>query len=105
VLSGTASAHSEVNLHLFAEGAEPVALHLMERGIPHRLGERRLRYEPNRLVAYPVVRFVAGDKEIDAVVFPIDGIRQSPASPVDGRPMKRADTADLEQMIDEDESG
>ena len=51
VLSGTASAHSEVNLHLFAEGAEPVALHLMEKGVPHRMGERRLRYEPNRLVA------------------------------------------------------
>ena len=100
VLSGTASAHSEVNLHLFAEGAEPVALHLMERGIPHRMGERRLRYEPNRLVAYPVVHFVAGDKEIDAVVFPIDGIRQSPASPVDGRPMKRADTAEIEAMLE-----
>jgi hypothetical protein len=37
VLSGTASAHSEVNLHLFAEGAEPVALHLMERGIPQSM--------------------------------------------------------------------
>jgi hypothetical protein len=99
VLSGTASAHSEVNLHLFAEGAEPVALHLMERGIPHRLGERRLRYEPNRLVAYPVVHFVAGNREIDAVVFPIDGIRQSPASPVDGRPMRRADAEELESLL------
>jgi hypothetical protein len=101
VLSGTASAHSEVNLHLFAEGAEPVALHLMEQGIPHRLGERRLRYEPNRLVAYPVVHFVAGDKEIDAVVFPIDGIRQSPASPVDGRPMRRADAAEIEALLED----
>lgn len=100
VLSGTASAHSEVNLHLFAEGPEPVALHLMEQGIPHRVGERRLRYEPNRLVSYPVVQFVAGDKAIDAVVFPIDGIRQSPASPVDGRPMRRADAAELESMLE-----
>src|SRR5688500_12314787 len=31
VLSGTASAHSEVNLHLFADGAEQVVLHLMEQ--------------------------------------------------------------------------
>jgi hypothetical protein len=104
VLSGTASAHSEVNLHLFAEGAEPVALHLMEKGIPHRMGERRLRYEPNRLVAYPVVHFVAGDRPIDAVVFPIDGIRQSPASPVDGRPMKRADTAEIEAMLEREDA-
>jgi hypothetical protein len=99
VLSGTASAHSEVNLHVFADSPEAVVLHLMEQGIPHDIGERRLRYEPNRLVAYPVVQFVAGDREIDAVVFPIDGIRQSPASPVDGRPMRRADRAELESLI------
>lgn len=99
VLGGTASAHSEVNLHLFAEGAETVALHLMERNIPHEMAQRRLRYEPDRLVAYPVVRFVAGNREIDAVVFPVDGIRQSPASPVDGRPMRRADRAELESLL------
>lgn len=99
VLSGTASAHSEINLHLFAEGPEPVALHLMERSIPHQMAERRLRYEPDRLVAYPVVRFVAGNREIDAVVFPLNGIRQSPASPVDGRPMRRADMEEVESLL------
>lgn len=99
VLSGTASAHSEVNLHLFAEGAESVALHLLDNGIPHRIAERRLRYEPDRLVPYPVVRFVAGNQDIDAVVFPINGIRQSPASPVDGRPMRRANTEELESLL------
>src|SRR5690606_24817162 len=34
VLSGTASAHSEVNLHIFADNAESVSLALMDRGIP-----------------------------------------------------------------------
>ena len=99
VLSGTASAHSEVNLHLFAEGSESVALHLLDNNIPHRIAERRLRYEPDRLVSYPVVRFVAGNRDIDAVVFPINGIRQSPSSPVDGRPMKRANTEELESLL------
>jgi hypothetical protein len=104
VLSGTASAHSEITLHLFADGSESVALHLMERGIPHRIGERRMRYEPDRLVTYPVVQFIAGDKEIDAIVFPINGIRQSPSSPVDGRPMRRADTAQLESLLAQETS-
>jgi len=99
VLSGTASAHSEITLHLFADGSESVALHLMDRGIPHRIGERRMRYEPDRLVSYPVVQFGAGDKEIDAIVFPVNGIRQSPSSPVDGRPMRRADAAELESLL------
>lgn len=102
VLSGTASAHSEVNLHLFADAAEAVALHLMENNIPHEIAQRRLRYEPDRLVAYPVMRFVAGNREIDAVVFPVDGIRQSPASPVDGRPMRRADKAEVEALLTDD---
>ncbi len=99
VLSGTASAHSEVNLHLFADGAESVVLHLMEQGIPHEIAERRLRYEPDRLVSYPVVGFVAGNREIDAVVFPIDGIRQAPSSPVDGKPMRRADSGELQALL------
>lgn len=104
VLSGTASAHSEVTLHLFADGSEPVALHLMEQGVPHRIAERRLRYEPNRLVAYPVIQFVAGHQPIDVVVFPIDGIRQSPASPVDGRPMRRADAEEVESLLNRNDS-
>lgn len=101
VLSGTASAHSEIHLHLFAEGTEAVVMHLMEQDIPYEVAERRLRYEPERLVAYPVVRFVAGNRRIDAVVFPVDGIRQAPASPVDGRPMRRADRAELEVLLAE----
>jgi hypothetical protein len=32
-------------------------------------------------------------------VFPIDGIRQSPYSPVDGRPMKRADVKEVSDLI------
>lgn len=99
VLSGTASAHSEITLHIFSDGPEPVLFHLMDRGVPHRMSERRLRYEPDRLVNYPVVQFVAGDKEIDAVVFPVNGIRQSPSSPVDGRPMRRADVVELESLL------
>jgi hypothetical protein len=99
VLSGSASAHSEINLHLFADNSETVALRLMEQGIPHQVAERRLRYDPTRIVSYPAYRFVAGRQPIDAVVFPLNGIRQSPASPVDGRPMRRGDVAEIEAML------
>ncbi len=101
VLSGTASAHSDINLHIFAESAESVALALMDRGIPHEMLERRLRYEPDRLVPYPAVRFRAGSHAIDAVIFPLDGIRQAPSSPVDGRPMKRAGLGEVRALIDQ----
>ena len=83
VLVGTASTHSEINLHLFTESAESVSLRLEDRGVPHEVLERRLRYERDRTVSYPAVRFVAGRQTIDAVVFPLDGIRQAPCSPVE----------------------
>jgi hypothetical protein len=100
VLTGTASEHSEINLHLFADQPESVSLRLMENGIPFDVAERRLRYEPTRAVSYPAFRFVAGKQPIDAVVFPIDGIRQSPASPVDGKPMRRGALADVETLLE-----
>lgn len=102
VLSGTASAHSEISLHLFAETAESVSLRLFDRHIPHQAAERRLRYEPGRLVTYPAFRFVAGNQPIDVVVFPVDGIRQSPSSPVDGKPMRRADAVELRSLLRQD---
>jgi hypothetical protein len=99
VLTGTASAHSEINLHLFTESPEAVSIRLEERGVPHEVLERRLRYERDRVVTYPALRFVAGRQTVDAVVFPLDGIRQSPSSPVDGKPMRRASAAEVEALL------
>lgn len=99
VLAGTASPHSEINLHLFTESPEFVSIRLEERGVPHEVLERRLRYERDRTVTYPALRFVAGRQTVDAVVFPLDGIRQAPSSPVDGKPMRRATAAEVEALL------
>jgi len=99
VLTGTASPHSEINLHLFSDSPEAVSLRLEERGVPHEVLERRLRYERDRVVSYPALRFVAGHQTVDAVVFPLDGIRQAPSSPVDGKPMRRAGAAEVEALL------
>jgi hypothetical protein len=99
VLAGTASPHSEINLHVFSESPESVSIRLEERGVPHEVLERRLRYERDRTVTYPALRFVAGRQTVDAVVFPLDGIRQAPCSPVDGKPMRRASAAEVEALL------
>jgi hypothetical protein len=99
VLAGTASPHSEINLHLFSDSPEAVSLRLEERGVPHEVLERRMRYERDRSVSYPALRFVAGRQTVDAVVFPLDGIRQAPSSPVDGKPMRRASAAEVETLL------
>jgi hypothetical protein len=99
VLTGTATEHSDVQLHLFTDSAESVAIKLMDAGIPHDVTERRVKMNAERVLACPGVRFEIGDQSIEATVFPTDGIRQAPMSPVDGRPMRRADAVELETLL------
>lgn len=100
VLSGTASGHSPVTLHVFADRAEDVGLFLDERGIPAELSERRIHpggEAPAR--NQPCFSFVAGGIGVDLLVFPVRGLRQAPPSAIDGRPMQRATLADVEALI------
>jgi len=99
VLSGTATEHSDVQLHLFADRAESVAIKLIDAGIAHEVTERRVKMNAERVLGYPGVRFEIDAQSIEAPVFPTDGIRQAPVSPIDGRPMKRANADELEQLL------
>jgi hypothetical protein len=100
VLSGTATEHAEVQLHLFADSPEAVAISLMDQGIRHEVTARRVRMNAERVLEYPGVRFEINEHPIEATVFPPNGIRQAPVSPVDGRPMRRADVSELEALLD-----
>jgi hypothetical protein len=99
VLSGTATEHADIQLHVFADRPENVTLQLIDRGVAHEVTERRVRLDAERIKAYPGVRFAVDDRRIEATVFPRDGIRQAPVSPVDGKPMRRADTDELEGLL------
>jgi hypothetical protein len=99
VLSGTATEHADIQLHVFADRPEYVALRLIDRGVAHEVTERRVRLDAERIKAYPGVRFAVDNRCIDATVFPLDGIRQAPVSPVDGRPMRRADAAEIQDLL------
>jgi hypothetical protein len=105
VLSGTATVHSDVQLHLFAERAEAVTLRLMDLHIAHEVTERRVKLDAERVRPFPGVRFAVDDHAIEATVFPTDGIRQAPVSPVDGRPMRRANAFEVEALLGETRGG
>ncbi len=100
LLTGTATAHNDITLHLFADTPESVAVRLMDRGIRHEVSEHRFRTPRDGFEAYPAVRFSAGPHDIDATIFPRDGIRQAPPGPVDGRPMRRATMQEVEGLLD-----
>ena len=103
VLIGTADANSAVNLHLFADHAESVALHLGDSGYSYRPYERRLKISRGRGATpdtFPGFQFDFEEHPVEATVFPIDGIRQSPISPIDGKPMQRADTKAVSALLE-----
>ena len=101
VLAGTAGEHSAVNLHVFSDSVEQVAFLLLQGGIEYRPFERRYKSRRGRSESYAAFSFMHRDSAIEATVFPFDGIRQAPMSPVDGRPMRRADARAVQQMLNE----
>ena len=100
VLNGTADENSAVNLHVFADDAETVAIQLSSMDIPYRPFERRLRSRRDHSDTFAGFEFQHEAVAIQATVFPIDGIRQAPLSPIDGRPMDRADAARVRDLIE-----
>ena len=101
VLHGTAGASSAINLHVFTDTPELVAVRLDEAELAYRPYERRLKSRRDRAETYAGYRFVKDDMAVEATVFPVDGVRQAPISPVDGRPMKRADRGAVERLLNE----
>lgn len=99
VLSGLATAHSDVRLHVFAEQSESFDLFLQSQGIPFDITERRFRYGRGEYRYYPAFRFAAGAVGVEAVVFSLTEIRQAPDSLTDGTPMTRAKAAEVERLL------
>lgn len=102
VLSGLANAHSDIQLHVFAEPPETFDLFLQSQGIPYDIVERRYRVARNEYRFYPAFRFVAGDHNFEATLFGAGDIREAPRSLVDGAPMPRASRARVERLIADD---
>jgi hypothetical protein len=100
VLSGTADENSAVNLHVFADSPEMVAMELEQIGITYRPYERRLKSRRNQVETYSGFEFHHNHSPIQATVFPVDGIRQAPMSPIDGRPMKRVDSNAVQELLE-----
>ncbi len=99
VLDGIANKHSDVTLHLFSDTVENVELFLMQKQIPYETKQRRLRTCKDEYKRYPAFQITTGDHCIELVVFPVNGLRQAPCSPVDGKPMGRASLATVKTMI------
>ncbi len=103
VLSGTAGPDSRITLHVFTDTPEDVGFALEEAGIPARLGSARLHDFQGTGRDYPRYGFIAGRRQIEAIVFPEQQFRHAPPDPVDGRPMARADIEAVRRLLSGDE--
>jgi len=100
VLHGTAAANSAVNLHVFADDTEQVAKALADGGVQYRMYERRIKSRRDHTDTFSSFRFMLDNSPIEATVFPVNGMRQAPISPVNGKPMQRADRQIVLDLLD-----
>lgn len=98
-LQGFTTASTEVQIHAFPDDAEQVALRLQEHQIPYEEASRRLRFGGDRQEIVPVFRFLAGETSVEISVLPLPAAREAPLSPVDARPMKRANIKEVERLL------
>jgi hypothetical protein len=96
VLTGSASEHSTIDLHVFSDTAEAVGGALAALGLPNQRSTGCACAAMNEPFA---IYSSSGDFEFAAIVFPERGRGNAPLSPVDGRPMRRATAKDVEQLL------
>jgi hypothetical protein len=99
VLTGHATEHNTIDLHLFSDAAEAVGVALDGLGLPNRAFEHRLRMRRDDSDAFQGYRFRSGEFEFSAIIFPERGRGNAPLSTVDARPMRRATAKDVEALL------
>lgn len=98
VLEGTASRHSNINLHLFCDSLKDIEMFLLNRNIPYESAEKRFRFgDENR--AIPTFLLDGDHAEIELAVFSPDDLRQAPRGPISGKAMERARLKQVQALI------
>jgi hypothetical protein len=103
VLDGTADAHTPITLHLHSDDAEAVDRFLDMHRIPATSRSRRLHLDREREATFPVWVFSAEGFTFDLTVLPHDILRQAPLASIDDKPMRRASSSQLRQLLAQDE--
>ena len=100
VLSGNATIHSSVDLHLFSDTTEAVGTSLESLGLGYRITARRHRLRHDKVEQFPGYRFSAHGCDFSSTVFPVRLRGHAPLSPVDGHPMRRAGIRELAALLE-----
>ncbi len=100
VLSGTASQHSEITLHVYSDTSETVTLFLLFNKISVTICERRVLVEKNNAAYFTALKFIAGELDIIVIVLPLTFLKNALIDSITERPMKRANLNDVKKLIE-----
>jgi len=99
VLEGTATEHTDIQLHATATNPEDLQFFFQEHGITFEQIERRLRFGGDRVAMLPAFRFEIADRVIEVVVFSPESVREAPLGTADNRPVRRIAAAELKALL------
>lgn len=99
VLSGSADQHSPIVLHLFSDTPEQISYFLIDRKIPWRDGEKKVRYPDGSASQQPSFLFQADQAKMELVWFPTEKLRQPVLGPLDSGKEERASAHQLRQLM------
>ncbi|MEM9384221.1 MAG: hypothetical protein AAGA68_04120 [Pseudomonadota bacterium] len=99
VLSGAVSEHTPITLHLHTDTAEDVPRRLLDADMSFDTSDVHLRYLSDRTQRCPRHQFSVDGLDYEVLVLAVDAIREAPASPVDGRPERRASLSEVEALV------
>ena len=100
VVDGTANEFSEINLHLFADSCEEVALFLLNTRTPFSPCSQHLSMSPKETIEIPGYHLEMDDTPVCLMIFKHKNLRQAPRDPVTNKPMQRFNISKLEALID-----
>ena len=99
VLTGTATRHSEITLHLVSDEPEQIGLHLDAHAIPYNATARSVKTGKTGKTDYPAFEFIADQTRIQLIVFPERQKHSAPLSTITGKPMQRASISEVEKLL------
>lgn len=99
VLDGTANGHSRIALHIFPDSVESAILFLADRNVPFDQEQRQIRWFNGQHRILPVLVFEFDGADVELVLFEPINLRQSPPSPIDGKPQRRASLVEVEFLL------
>lgn len=102
VLTGTATEHSAIDLHLYTDTPESVGTQLGALGLDHRVIQFQHRWRKGGTESVPGYRFYREEFEYLAAVFPEKRRAHAPLSRVNGRPMRRASQREVARLLEDE---